>query len=460
MSAPTVWVTRRGMTTSLIAVVVLLSAACAIPSPSPSDMPASATARPSTDVAQPLRPGEMAQTTSEVDAYLEPGGATFATLDAGAEAMIVDEPTVIAGAMWYRVEFSLSSGEWVFGWLAADLQVPPREPGANPDASVPPTGPALRRAAWACPADPNQLGRIPEPLRVRCFSDRILTLNVTIFGHGGRSGYWGSPSWLIEPAQIASTVVPLHVPPNVELYRALADPRVKAAIPVVVVGRYADPASAACRRVPLLAGYPNLDANEMELWCRQQFVASEIRLPDIPIPSQPEGWVAGPGFQPPSGPGWRLLGSANASKVGITVTDAVTAADDASEYQILWLGMGLGPDAPAVDLDREFVARLVVNVSGIGGFCAAARLDGIGVDSSQRLVYGIFATSFQTLATPPPENVGCTTDAAPHAFLVAIDRSIAPSSPFTLRLRKEPSCTDCDYADEITMNLGFPAVLS
>jgi hypothetical protein len=109
--------------------------------------------------------------------------------------------------------------------------------------------------------------------------------------------------------------------------------------------------------------------------------------------------------------------------------------------------------APSVEFDRQFVVRFVPAVSGS---CPWIAFRGLGVDTAEHRLYGRFRElAPQLFIGNVPSNSGCTTDATPHAFLVAIDRSLAPASPFTLRLRDAPACDGCGItADETTVDLG------
>ena len=87
---------------------------------------------------------------------------------------------------------------------------------------------------------------------------------------------------------------------------------------------------------------------------------------------------------------------------------------------------------------------------------ATRKACGVGVDAEQDLVYGKYEHLDASLFIGEvPENFGCTSDATPHAFLVAVHRSLAPASEFRLRLRDERLCEDCGITwDEIVVRFG------
>jgi hypothetical protein len=59
-------------------------------------------------------------------------------------------------------------------------------------------------------------------------------------------------------------------------------------------------------------------------------------------------------------------------------------------------------------------------------------------------MYGEFEQlSAELFLDEVPDNSGCTTDATPHAFLVAVRRDLAPAADFRLRLRDERLCEEC-----------------
>jgi len=53
---------------------------------------------------------------------------------------------------------------------------------------------------------------------------------------------------------------------------------------------------------------------------------------------------------------------------------------------------------------------------------------------------------------PVPPNMSCTADANPYAFVVAVERSVLPDSPFTLQLFEE--IVGGDAEQRVTVDLG------
>lgn len=108
---------------------------------------------------------------------------------------------------------------------------------------------------------------------------------------------------------------------------------------------------------------------------------------------------------------------------------------------------------PLVDVATEFVVQLVPPVSGT---CPWIAFTGIGVYPDQHLMYGEYEYLDASLFIGDvPDDFGCTSDATPHAFLVAVDRSLAPASEFRLRLQEERLCEECGITwDEVVVRFG------
>ena len=104
----------------------------------------------------------------------QPGGSQWAILEPGHEVLVVD---VVRDreTEWYRVEFEFccvegAQSEWVFGWLAADLETAGLDArGFDIEKPDEVTGPTLEATDWVCPATPEELYRIPEPVRHECY---------------------------------------------------------------------------------------------------------------------------------------------------------------------------------------------------------------------------------------------------------------------------------------------------
>lgn len=149
--------------------------------------------------------------------------------------------------------------------------------------------------------------------------------------------------------------------------------------------------------------------------------------------------------QPQSGDGWRLLGDAPKGE-----PYSIRYATDASGLQGMWATLELPGEPPAVDFEREIVVLFGATVSGS---CPEIRFDGVGVDRAAGLVYGRFGSGIE--AIPPDATLyACTADARPHGFLVAIARDALPPSPFTLRLYRLRTSTECCEGEEVEVDLS------
>ena len=132
--------------------------------------------------------------------------------------------------------------------------------------------------------------------------------------------------------------------------------------------------------------------------------------------------VPEPGPQQPGGMGWRLL-----------VTEAVGQpyrtgiAWDQRSFEDLWATVGLTAPIPQVDFARD----VVIWFGAVhGSSCPDIRLDDVAVDGGRRMVHG-------TLVNPSAVG-GCTADAVPRAFLVAVERVRLPAPPFMIQLSDAP----------------------
>lgn len=139
---------------------------------------------------------------------------------------------------------------------------------------------------------------------------------------------------------------------------------------------------------------------------------------------------AGP--QPEGGDGWRLL----ADEPGVGDVYRTAVATDQASYDALWSEIGLAGEPPPVDLDAEVVVWFAPAVSGS---CREIRLDDVVVDDEAGLVYPAIVL--------PGGNRTCTSDANPHAYVVALDREALPGE-FTVQLGPEVICTGCEEAGE------------
>ncbi len=139
---------------------------------------------------------------------------------------------------------------------------------------------------------------------------------------------------------------------------------------------------------------------------------------------------AGP--QAEGGDGWRLL----ADEPGVGTPYRTGVAQDDDGYDALWAEIGIASERPPVDFTTEVVVWFGPAVSGS---CSDIRLDDVVVDTEAGLVY-------PTIVLPGGDRT-CTSDANPHAYVVALARDGLPPE-FTLQLAPEVICTGCEEAGE------------
>jgi len=352
--------------------------------------------------------------------------------------------------------------------VAANLEVAGlASPGWGIPAPETLAGPTLEAVDWACPDQPEELYLIPEPVRHHCYDiAEIITIRgVLSGGEHGEALYPGDPGHLTDLPN-ASFVhrdmesgyrsFPLHIPAADPLLLAwLNDERVKQGEEVEIIGLFG-PGAVVCTKAPRLEGFPPMSPDEQQLWCEQQFSVAEIHGegpdPIVEAPIADALWTPPPGVQAASGDGWRLLASSTRNQLAVTVaSETVDVALDAEEYLRLWLSQASG-EPPAVDFSTEFVVQFVPPVSGT---CPWIAFTGIGTNAEEELIYGEFEQlSAELFLDDVPDNFACTTDATPDAFLVAVDRSLAPASEFRLRLQQERLCEECGITwDETVVHL-------
>lgn len=452
----------------------------ATPGPSPSAEPSAPVESPSVPIAEPsptdpaaqIGPGTLAIVTAAAAVVDEPGGSQWALLEPDHHVLVVD--VLHDGETeWHRVEFEFcceagAPNEWVFGWVAANLEVAGlASPGFGIPAPETLAGPTLRAVDWACPDQPEGLYRIPEPIRHQCYDiAEIITMRgVLSGGEHGDALYPGDPGHLTAlpnasfvPRDMESgyRLFPLHIPTGDPLLLAwLNDDRVKRGEEVQVTGVFG-PGAVVCTKAPRLERFPPMSPDEQQLWCDQQFSVSEIHGdgpdPIVEAPLADPLWSPPAGIQPASGDGWRLLASSTRNQLAVTVgSETVDVAPDAGEYLRLWLSQASG-EPPAVDFSTEFVVQFVPPVSGT---CPWIAFTGIRTNVEEELMYGEFEhLSAELFFDEVPDNFGCTSDAAPHAFLVAVGRDLAPAAEFRLRLREERLCEECGITwDETVVHL-------
>ncbi len=138
--------------------------------------------------------------------------------------------------------------------------------------------------------------------------------------------------------------------------------------------------------------------------------------------------------QPLEGDGWRLL--AELPRGGIY---SVAAFTDHESFRREWRRLKAGT-VPPVDFREEIVIRFSPAMSGS---CRQVHFAGIVVTGER--VHG-------DITFPVPPDMPCSADANEYAFVVAVERSVLPESPFTLQLFEEPVG---DVAEQrVTVDLG------
>ena len=147
--------------------------------------------------------------------------------------------------------------------------------------------------------------------------------------------------------------------------------------------------------------------------------------------------------QAPSGFGWRLL-----SEVTDTPFMAyrVRAATDRAGFDVLWQELRWDnrvrtdfsevPPWLAVNFEREIIVLFGIPTNSCTD---SVQLDRVVIDSSTRLVYSM---------TSDHRHCGFLDLSGAAVFVVALDRSVLPPSPFTLQLHAEPTCGSCPEPDD------------
>lgn len=139
------------------------------------------------------------------------------------------------------------------------------------------------------------------------------------------------------------------------------------------------------------------------------------------------------------GDGWRLLAD-EPGRGPVWVADAATSQ---AQYDHLWQTLGLQGEPPRVDFATEIVLQLSPAVSGS---CSEIRLTGL-------LIYdGIVRPEIEL---PASAAGGCTADANPHTYLLAVARATLPGTRFRVQLEDE-LCPGCDGSDAVDVDLTGP----
>lgn len=100
--------------------------------------------------------------------------------------------------------------------------------------------------------------------------------------------YSGDPAWLAAPPtlELSSVIGPavsgfsvgLHVPPDLDGTIPTSDREAHEGTLLELTGHFDDPRSGTCTMAALMEGYPPIEANHAELWCRQQFVVDRVEV--------------------------------------------------------------------------------------------------------------------------------------------------------------------------------------
>jgi hypothetical protein len=146
----------------------------------------------------------------------------------------------------------------------------------------------------------------------------------------------------------------------------------------------------------------------------EEFAGEPVCLEGIDPAFVPE-----PGPQPQAGDGWRLLAD---EKTGQAYRTGL--ATQQSDFEELWREAGITSPVPEVDFESEIVIWFG---AVYGSSCPNLRMDDVVVDSG--VVYPIIVDVDASMA--------CTADALPHAYIVAMDRSVFPDDGFVIRLQAE-----------------------
>ncbi len=136
------------------------------------------------------------------------------------------------------------------------------------------------------------------------------------------------------------------------------------------------------------------------------------------------------GPQPQSGDGWRLL----ADEPGAGVAYDTGFATDTGAYKALWNEIGLAGEPPDVDFGTEVALWFGPAVSGS---CSDIRMVDVVIDADNALVYPRIVL--------PGGHRSCTSDANPHAYVVAVQRELLPER-FTVTVDAERQLACCPAA--------------
>ncbi len=154
-----------------------------------------------------------------------------------------------------------------------------------------------------------------------------------------------------------------------------------------------------------------------------------------------------PGPQPLAGDGWRLVLDQKA--LGLPYRTGV--AWDQASYERLWREIGASETPPPIDFESE-VAIWFGAVYGSG--CPGIRLDDVVVRPKAALVHA-------TIVLVDQPGGGCTDDANPHAYVVALERARLPAGPFAIQLgAADPPGGFPEERTIVTVDLSRPGSIS
>lgn len=119
-----------------------------------------------------------------------------------------------------------------------------------------------------------------------------------------------------------------------------------------------------------------------------------------------------------AGDGWRLLAN---EQSGVPYRTGI--AWDRPSLENLWANSGVTAEIPEVDFGREVVIWFG---AVYGSSCPELRLDDVVIDGARRIIHGEIVVLDAA--------GGCTADANPRAFIVAVGRDRLPAAPFFIQL--------------------------
>lgn len=279
--------------------------------------------------------GTYAEATRDnVVVYRELGSDVgVSTLFTGEWLLTLSVPSEQDGKTWIHVEY----GDGIFGWLAIDPDDPPFEP-VEPDCPEVPAGAALEVA---------EVVEMSVAERLICFGGETITLTpVTWRELTSDIPYGGEPEWLADetPLQLYGrggwdheVPLPARIDPAVDI-RMVPDSW------GAITGSFDHPDSAGCTRdidteglgilneEQVIADLAPMTRQDGVLWCRQQFVITDVSPIAAPAP------VAEP-RAPPAGGSWRAI--PEAPLAGRTENGAVWTGSE----MIVWGGRATkGPE--------------------------------------------------------------------------------------------------------------------